>query len=158
MSVELENHVIDLLPAFVLDALTDEETNQVAEHLAVCQTCQVELSRLQLVADDLPLALMQTAPPPRVKDSLMASIHSRSSASAASPEPSTWQKLVGLFRMPLPAVGLALIVIMAVGNLFLCAPADPDRSTIQYINAGNCSSKYQRCTRCYGYYDHGSKG
>ena len=119
MPVELENHVIDLLPAYVLDALTDEETDMVAEHLAVCHTCQAELARLQLVADDLPLALMQTAPPPRVKDSLMASIHSRSSASAASPEQSTWQKLVGFFRMPLPAVGVALIVILALGNLFL---------------------------------------
>ncbi len=119
MPVELENHVIDLLPAYVLDALTDQETGQVAEHLAVCQTCQAELARLQLVADDLPLALAQTAPPPRVKDSLMASIHSRGSTTAASPKLSTWQKLVGFFRMPLPAVGLALILLLALGNIFL---------------------------------------
>jgi hypothetical protein len=118
MPVELENHVIDLLPAYVLDALTDEETGQVAEHVAVCQTCQTELARLQLVADDLPLALAQTAPPPRVKDRLMASIHSRGSAVAAS-QLSTWQKLVGFFRMPLPAIGLVLIVLLAVGNIFL---------------------------------------
>ena len=67
MSQEPDDHVIELLPAYVLDALTDEETGQVAQHLAGCKTCQEELSRLQLVADDLPLALVQTAPPPRVK-------------------------------------------------------------------------------------------
>src|SRR4030042_5799238 len=119
MSLEVEVHVIDMLPAFVLDALTDEETGQVAEHLASCLTCQAELSRLQQVADDLPLALMQTAPPPRVKDHLMSAIHIRQQKAVPSTQPSFWQKLVGLLRQPLPALAVTLIVIMAVGNLLL---------------------------------------
>ena len=81
MSIEDENHVIDMLPAYVLGILTDEETNQVAEHLAGCETCQAELARLQQVADDLPLALVQTTPPPRVKEKLMQAIHSTAAES-----------------------------------------------------------------------------
>jgi anti-sigma-K factor RskA len=119
MSVAFENHVIDMLPAYVLDALTDEETGQVAEHLATCQTCQAELARLQQVADDLPLALVQTAPSARVKDNLMGAIHARQPEVVPSTQPTTWQKLVGFFRMPLPAIGLALVVFLALGNLFL---------------------------------------
>ncbi len=119
MSLEVEYHVIDMLPAFVLDALTDEETNQVAVHLTSCQTCQAELSRLQQVADDLPLALMQTAPPPRVKDHLMSAIHARQQKAVPSVQLSFRQKLVGFLRQPLPALAVTLIVIMAVGNILL---------------------------------------
>jgi anti-sigma-K factor RskA len=119
MSVELENHVTDLLPAFVLDILTDEETNQVVVHLAECPTCQAEFSRMQLVADDLPLALVQTAPPPAVKDKLMRTIRSRQEKPIAAIQPTFFQKLTNLLRVRLPALGLALIAVMALGNLLL---------------------------------------
>lgn len=119
MLSEEENHVLDVLPAFVLGILTDDETNQVAEHLAGCTICQAELTRLQQVADDLPLALVQTVPPARVKDSLMSAIHARQPAFVPSAQPTTWQKLVSFFRMPLPALGLALVVFLALGNLLL---------------------------------------
>jgi anti-sigma-K factor RskA len=119
MTLELENHVLDLLPAYVVDALTDEETSQVAEHVAGCQTCQAELTRLQQVADELPLALVQTTPPSRVKDSLMSAIHSRHVDAEPAKQPTAWQKLTGFLRMPLPALGLALIVLLALGNILL---------------------------------------
>lgn len=120
MSFEVENHVIDLLPAYVLDALTVDEMSQVAEHLAGCPTCQTELSRLQQVADELPLALVQSTPPTRVKDNLMQAVQSRQSKTSRPSQPtSLWQKLTGILRMRLPALGLALIVVMALGNLLL---------------------------------------
>lgn len=119
MSLEVENHVIDMLPAFVLDALTDEEMDQVVEHLTTCQTCQVELSHLQLVADEIPLAVAQTAPPPRVKDKLMSSIRTRQLKAAASSQPTLWQKLAGFIRQPLPAMGLTLLLLLAFGNILL---------------------------------------
>jgi anti-sigma-K factor RskA len=119
MSSEVEVHVIELLPAFVLDALTDAETGQVAEHLAGCQTCQAELARLQLVADDLPLALTQTTPPPRVKDALMRAIRTPQQRVDHTTQPTLWRQLVGLIRQPLPALGVALIMLMAIGNLIL---------------------------------------
>jgi anti-sigma-K factor RskA len=119
MHSELENHVIDLLPAYVLDALTDDEMSQVVQHLAGCRTCQAELSQLQSVVDDLPLALAATAPPPRVKLALMEAIHSRQGEAVPASTPSFWQKLVAFFRMPLPAIGAVLILVLAIGNIFL---------------------------------------
>jgi len=120
MSEEVDNHVIDMLPAFVLDILSDDETNQVAVHLAECSTCQAELARLQQVADELPLALVQTMPPTRVKDNLMRAIHSRQLKTISSSRPiSLAHRLEGLLRTRLPALGLALIVVMVLGNLLL---------------------------------------
>ena len=116
----VENHVIDLLPAYVLEALTDEETSRVAEHLASCQSCQAEYHDLQMVADEIPLALVQTAPPARVKEQLMRSVHSRLVKTAPSSLPtSLWQRLAGLFGPRLPAFGMALIALLALGNLLL---------------------------------------
>ena len=67
MSEVQELHVINRLPDYVLDILTDAEITQVAEHLAGCQYCREELQQLKQVADEIPLALVQTAPPARVK-------------------------------------------------------------------------------------------
>lgn len=119
MASEVEYHVIDMLPGFVLEALTEDETRQVVEHLADCEFCQVELSRLQHVADDLPLAVAQTAPPARVKNQLMSAIHNQRQKVLPSRPLTEWQKLINFIRKPLPAFTLALIVLMAVLNIFL---------------------------------------
>jgi len=117
MSDEL--HVTDLLPAFALDILTEEETAQVGEHLATCRVCQAELRAYQKVADELPLALTPTAPPPKLKDQLMRDIHSRQQPVKASSRPAPWQPLLGLLKRSAPAWGLALIVLLALGNWLL---------------------------------------
>lgn len=120
MSMVVENHVLDWLPAYVLDALADDETNQVAEHLAECRTCQAELAHLQPVADELPLALAQTTPPPDVKAKLMAAIHTRPVNPSILSQPISFgQRLAGLLRMRLPALGLAVVAVLVLGNLLL---------------------------------------
>jgi anti-sigma-K factor RskA len=119
MSVEMNNHVIDLLPAYVLDALTDEELGQVVEHLATCEVCQTEYRGLQVVADDLPLALAQTAPPARVKTNLMRAIHARQPAAITPAQPAFWHRVLDGMRLRLPAIGLALIAVLAVVNVLL---------------------------------------
>jgi anti-sigma-K factor RskA len=119
MPADFENHVIDLLPAYTLDILTDEETSLVAEHLTGCQTCPAEYQRLQLVADELPLALVQTAPPARVKDALMGSIHAHHIKPIPASRPTTWQKLTDILRLRFPALVVALILVLSFGNLLL---------------------------------------
>lgn len=119
MSSEEVNHVLDVLPAFVLGILTDEETNHIVEHLAECATCQAELTRLQQVADDLPLALSQTAPPAKVKEKLMQSIRSTQPKIIPVSPPSFWQRLANPVRTLAPLLGAAIIVVLAVVNLLL---------------------------------------
>jgi len=119
MAMEVENHVIDLLPDYVLDILAETELSQVAEHLADCPTCQAEFQHLLLVADELPLALVLSSPPPRVKDNLMGAIHALNTKTTASSQPTLLEKLTRVFRMRLPALGLALILVLALGNILL---------------------------------------
>jgi anti-sigma-K factor RskA len=116
MITQAENHVSELLPDYVLDVLTDEETNRVAEHLAVCQVCQDEYRGLQLAADELPLALAQTAPAPALKARLMGEIHARNPRTARVSQPSIWQQLGAFFRQSAPAWSLAIIAVLAFGN------------------------------------------
>jgi anti-sigma-K factor RskA len=116
MFTEAENHVSELLPDYVLDVLTDEETNHVAEHLAVCQACQDEYRGLQLAADELPLALAQTAPPQALKARIMGEIHARNPRTTHISQPSIWQQLGAFLRQSAPAWSLAIIAVLAFGN------------------------------------------
>jgi anti-sigma-K factor RskA len=120
MSSIEDNHVTDLLPAFVLDALTGDELHQVESHLAQCSTCQVELDHLRQIANDLPLALSQAEPPPELKRKLMQSVHSHKSPRLTGGQRiSTFQSVTRFFLSYWPMLGLALIVILALGNFVL---------------------------------------
>src|SRR4030066_136800 len=119
MAMEVENHVIDMLPGYVLDILAETEMGQGTEHLADCPICQAEYQRLQLVADDLPLALVQSYPPPRVKENLIGAIHALYPKATPSSQPTLLEKLTSVLRMRLPALGLALILVLALGNILL---------------------------------------
>jgi anti-sigma-K factor RskA len=117
MPMEVENHVIDLLPAHALGMLTGAEADRVTEHLAGCPSCQAEYHYLRQVADELPLALAQTAPPPALKDRLMSQIHDRRMGSIVTSQPSIWQRLQSYIRLSTPAWALALIIVLALGNV-----------------------------------------
>jgi len=80
-------HAQEWLPAYALNILAQQETTQVAEHLASCPACRVELHAYQAAADELPLALVQTAPHPELKDRLMRDIHSRQMKAAGTAQP-----------------------------------------------------------------------
>jgi anti-sigma-K factor RskA len=120
MSIVDNEHIIDWLPGFVLDALTETEMQQVSAHLAICPSCQAELARLHQVLDELPLAVVQSAPPPGLKRRVMQSIHARTPRSIMQVQPLPFkQKLAGFFQSRWPALSLALIIILGVANLFL---------------------------------------
>jgi len=119
MSEVQDMHVIDRLPDYVLDILTDAEASQVAEHLAGCLACREEFLRLKQVADEIPLALVQTAPPARVKDALMGSIQAHKIKPIPASRVTSWQKLADILRLRLPAWGVALILVLSLGNLLV---------------------------------------
>lgn len=114
-----ENHVNEWLPEFALDLLTESETAQVAEHLVTCSACREDLRLYQSVADELPLALVQIEPRPALKVRLMKEIHARQGKAAGTSRPALWQSWVAFIRRSFPAWSLALIALLAVGNLLL---------------------------------------
>jgi anti-sigma-K factor RskA len=113
-------HVADLLPDFVLGYLTEDDTRLVNEHLAQCPACQDELTHLQQVMADLPLALAQTNPPPELKGRLIRSIRSHKAKPATSLDQAGFlPQLAAFFRGHLATFSVALIIILALGNLLL---------------------------------------
>ena len=70
----VENHIIDLLPDYSLNALEEDLTIQVAEHLLICEACRAELLAYQNILDDLPMALAPAEPPDSLKARLMHQI------------------------------------------------------------------------------------
>jgi anti-sigma factor RsiW len=73
--------------AWVLGALPDDERERFAAHLAGCEICSQEIVELQMVADTLPLAAPQMAPPPELKERIMAAVRAEAAVlAAAGPE------------------------------------------------------------------------
>jgi anti-sigma-K factor RskA len=65
------NHIVEMLPEYVLGCLDDREARQVASHLAGCAMCRSELGRLEEVAADLALLVPAETPPAALKERLM---------------------------------------------------------------------------------------
>jgi anti-sigma-K factor RskA len=118
-SMSTEEHVIDLLPAYVLDILTGAEKNQVVEHLAGCQKCLAELRTYQLAKDELAFASKLFSPRPQVKTGLIRKVRFLQKQAAASSRNSPWRRGIDLFIRSLPVWGLALIVVLALVNWVL---------------------------------------
>jgi anti-sigma-K factor RskA len=109
-----DNHVLELLTEYALGLLAVDESNTVAEHLSVCESCQVEYLGLKEVVDDLPLALSR----PRLRRSKEPPVQGNPYAQGLRfLLPSFWQRLVTMMRQRAPAFALAIIVILALGNL-----------------------------------------
>ncbi len=115
-----EEHVLDLIPAYALDCLDEEELGQVVAHLAVCASCRLEAEQYRAIVDELPAAMAQHQPPAALKDRLMQA--ARREKAQAQDRPSFVDR-----QRPRPAwrslnlAWLSLILILALGlnNLFL---------------------------------------
>ncbi len=79
----------DMLGAYALGALDEGEREQVEEHLAGCETCQVLLSDYEAVMGALPYALPAIAPAPAAKTRLMAAARASKQAQRVEPPPAT---------------------------------------------------------------------
>ena len=124
--MELDQHVSDLLPAYAIECLEEDEKQTVANHLAVCKVCQEELRAYQSVVDNLPLAVPPHTPPDRVKQRLMERVQTAEARVEAGrtepPNASWWDSLTTFFRRVSPAWGLAslvLVLALAASNLLL---------------------------------------
>lgn len=108
-----DNHVIELLPGYVLGCLDEDDLILVSEHLPVCGDCQAELYAYQAVADGLALALPDATPPSGLKRQLV----NRIQLSLAQPTPSNWNVFTDFMRNTSPIWGIAsLVLIMALAT------------------------------------------
>ena len=113
-----DQHVFDLLPAYALDCLDEDEAIIVSEHLADCSLCNSELGAYQAIADELSLVVPMVDPPASVKRKLMErigadspgmKIHSRSLLRKTP--------LINIFQRMAPSLALvSLVIILALAS------------------------------------------
>jgi anti-sigma-K factor RskA len=116
----MNTHVIELLPAYTLDCLDEEDMLLVTEHLAVCPTCRAELISYQGVADRLAMAVPCSEPPADLRGRLMARALPTRPRAISQPRPAWWQQLGQVLQHPAWGVAsLALILALAVSNVLL---------------------------------------
>ena len=64
----------DLLGAYALGAVTEDEARAVAAHVATCAACGTELAQLRAAAQALPLALEDREPSPILRYRIQAAV------------------------------------------------------------------------------------
>ena len=81
--------IINLIPAYALQALDVDEAELVASHLAACSHCQKELAAYERVVAAIPAALPVVEPAPALKTQVMQQIQASQTPAPAAPEPAT---------------------------------------------------------------------
>jgi anti-sigma factor RsiW len=110
----------DTVAAFLLGALSDAELRDFRAHMASCAHCREDVASLRLVADALPLAVPPVAPPPQLRDRLMATVRAEADVlSAAGPAADKPQRQSQRRRRFALSFGRPLALAGATGALAL---------------------------------------
>jgi anti-sigma factor RsiW len=113
-------HIQELLPAYALGCLDEDEETVVANHLASCSLCRAELRIFQAVTDDLALAAPDVAPPQHLKRRLMERVQPPPPVTPSRPQAQTSWRFSLQRVMPVWApLSLLLILALAAVNLLL---------------------------------------
>jgi anti-sigma-K factor RskA len=110
--MEPEEHVLDLLPAYALDALDEEDLVTVSSHLTRCSLCQAELRSFQTVVDELALVVPVRTPSPDVKQRLLDAVDGSRTVTGA--ERNSRKGLSLSFLRPLAILGLTTLLFLAL--------------------------------------------
>jgi hypothetical protein len=111
------HHVTDLLPAYALDCLDEEDFIMVSEHLTICEQCRTELQSFQAIADQLVLLAPEATPSSDLKDRIMSHLQPAQHSlqeKEVDVRSTWWQGLIILFKQTAPVWGLACL-LLAVG-------------------------------------------
>jgi len=117
---------IDAAGAYVLDAMAPDEREQFEIHLVACTICSSEVDELRPAAQALPMASPPMAPPPVLKDRIMAEVEreaqllAQAGPSADRPEPAPQRErrgrgwsLLGGWRLAPVAAALLIAGVLA---------------------------------------------
>ena len=133
----------DDVGSYVLRALPDDEHERFEAHLATCEECRRDVAELQVAADTLPLAAVQVAPPPELRDRIMATVRSEAellgAAGARADQPASEpaakaprrRRRWSLSLRPLPALGLATAVLAVAVVAGVLVVGGDDTQTVQ---------------------------
>lgn len=120
-----DGHVLDVLASYALDSLDPQEREAVVAHLETCAACGAELQRYEVLVGQLGLAAPDAAPPPALRDRVLARarIEPARAGAAISEQLSTTgagqQAWWGRLQPVLTVVSLVAVVALAVASLLL---------------------------------------
>lgn len=107
------NQVAELLPAYALDALSQEEVRAVEDHVRGCQECQRDLAAFTTVTAAMADSVVMTTPPPALRARVLEAVRPEVGVVVARPVP---QRARGLsFGWALGLAAAAAAVVVAVG-------------------------------------------
>ncbi|MEP6896444.1 MAG: anti-sigma factor [Chloroflexota bacterium] len=116
--MDQRQQIEELLPFYVLDALTDEERELVEAYLAEHPEVREQLGELHAAASALPYAVAPVEPPRRLKDALMARVavdqrlQTPVAKKVSSPGVRRWTNLFPVFSFAVAIVAVVWAVIL----------------------------------------------
>jgi anti-sigma-K factor RskA len=110
------DHVDELIPAHALGILDEDEAALVEEHLEGCARCRAQMREAQDEVSLLALTAPRIAPPPELRDRLMASIDDEVAAApvAAEPEPREERSSMGWWPR-FSRIAVPVLAVFAIG-------------------------------------------
>jgi anti-sigma-K factor RskA len=115
----------DAVGSYLLGALPADEREGFAAHLEQCPVCRADVEELSVAAEALPLSVPAVAPPPALKDRIMAVVESEAELLAAAGEQADAPRrapararrgfVAGLLLRPAVALACAAVLLVAGG-------------------------------------------
>jgi hypothetical protein len=135
-------HGIDV-GAYVLRAMSDDESARFAGHVSGCEICRRAVAELGVVADTLPMSVPQVAPPPELKGRLMAVVESEAALlRAAGPEADRppaaepardgmpwWRRMLAVRPAVAATFACALLALGVAGGVLVAGGGDDGPGT-----------------------------
>lgn len=119
----MDEHIIELIPAYALDSLDPEEHLVAEKHLLECESCRAELLAYQEVVGELMYAVRPVQLPETLKKGVIDQIQARDPYDRKGFDGgSWWQRFIHSFRNLSPVWAVAsilLIIFLGASNLFL---------------------------------------
>jgi anti-sigma-K factor RskA len=137
----------DSVGSYLLGALPPDEREGFRAHLEDCPVCRNDVEELSIAAQALPLSVPAVAPPPALKERIMAVVESEAELLAAAGEaadaprhaPSRAARrgfLAGLLARPAVALACAAVLLVAGGVAgAVLAGGDGERTVVAQTSA-----------------------
>ena len=114
----------DELAAYALDALSADEAREVEAHLSGCEQCRAELRWLEPSVDVLAESVAQIAPPPSLREQLLATTAAESRENGRT----GWRRMWPSWATR-PVTALAATALIAAGVAGYALRGDDDTAT-----------------------------
>lgn len=132
-------HVDELIYGQALHALSSDEEEQVALHVAECDRCRLQLREAEAVAASLAYAVPTVAPPPELRRRVLAAVEpvvevEPAAAPRPARRPAAWWPRFAAAAVPALA---AVVIGMLVWNVSLRGDLSSLRGQLYHDAAGN---------------------